>query len=272
MEGNSVSDDSESASLIIAVFTVVDTFAGSWDSKLWKDGCCVPISDSRVSDLTNADSVSDDSESRSLIGVVFDFAVVDASLVSETSDLMEAESVSDGSESWLLSVVFTVVESLAGLMVTEMGKNISGTPGLFSVSSDLMGGECVSDESESVSLSVVVFFLVDSLAILGETEFEETESGISFAGMGVLELGTDGSTVPVLVSSVFDLIGGDTFSADSESGSNIVVFFVTVDVDALSINEFLTPVFCVDGENEPFISSSSPPLILLDHSNRNINI
>lgn len=101
-----------------------------------------------------------------------------------------------------------------------------------------MDGDCVSDESESVSLSVVVFFLVDS----------------------------------VLVSSVFDLIGGDTFSADSESGSNIVVFFVTVDVDALSINEFLTPVFCVDGENEPFISSSSPPLILLDHSNRNINI
>lgn len=118
-----------------------------------------------------------------------------------------------------------------------------------------MDGDCVSDESGSVSLSVVVFFLVDS-----------------FAGMGVLELGTDGSTVPVLVSSVFDLIGGDTFSADSESGSNIVVFFVTVDVDALSINEFLTPVFCVDGENEPFISSSSPPLILLDHSNRNINI
>lgn len=103
-----------------------------------------------------------------------------------------------------------------------------------------MDGDCVSDESESVSLSVVVFFLVDS----------------------------------VLVSSVFDLIGGDTFSADSESGSNIVVFFVTVDVDALSINEFLTPVFCVDGENEPFISSSSPPvpLILIDHSNRNINI
>lgn len=113
MKGDSVSDDS---------------FAGSWDSKLWKDGCFVP-------------------ESRSLIGVVFDFAVVDASLVSETSDLMEAESVSDGSESWLLSVVFTVVESLAGLMVTEMGKNISGTPGLISVSSDLMGGEFVSDES-----------------------------------------------------------------------------------------------------------------------------
>lgn len=85
-------------------------------------------------------------------------------------------------------------------------------------------------------------------------------------------MATDGSSVPVLVSSAFDSVFDDSVSDDSESGSNIVDVFVIVDDDALSINEFLSPFFCVDGDNVPSISSSSPPLILVDHSNRNINI
>lgn len=46
MGGESVSDDSESASLIVVVFDFakVDAFAGSGDSKLWTDGACVSIS------------------------------------------------------------------------------------------------------------------------------------------------------------------------------------------------------------------------------------
>lgn len=128
--GESVSDDSS---------------ASSWDSKLWKDGCCVPNSVSGASDLIEVESVSDGSNS-----------------VSAASDFIEVEYVSGGSESrslagvvfaffdaesGSLSFVFTVVESLAGLMVTELGRNISEAPSLVSVSSDLMGGEFVSDES-----------------------------------------------------------------------------------------------------------------------------
>lgn len=244
--------------------------------------------------MIEAEFLSGDSESRSLIGVVFVFAVVDAILVSGASDLIEAESVSvdsfvdlgasdliggdcvsGESESGSLCVVFTVVESLADFGVTELGKDGSGVPGLVSGASDLMGGEfvsddsfvvlgasglmggdCVSDESESGSLSVVVFAVVESLA-----------------GLEVTESGENGSGVSVLVSSAFDLMGGDSVSDDSESGSNIVAVFVIGDVDALStIYEFLTSFFCADGDTVTFISSSSPPFILVDHSNRNTNI
>lgn len=127
------------------VFVSDDSSASSWDSKLWIDGCCVPNTVSGAFDLIEVESVSGGSESRPLIGVAFAF--VDAIFFSRISDVMDAESVSGDSEAGSLSFVFTVVESLAGLMVTELGKNISGTPGLISVSSDLMGGEFVSDES-----------------------------------------------------------------------------------------------------------------------------
>lgn len=61
--GESVSEDSESASLIVVVlvFAVVDAFASSGDSKVWIDGDCVSISVSGASDLIETESVSDDS-------------------------------------------------------------------------------------------------------------------------------------------------------------------------------------------------------------------
>lgn len=212
-----------------------------------------------------------DAESMSLIVVVFGFVVADANLVSEASDLMKAESVSDDSfvalgdsdlmggdcvfgdsESGSLCVVLTVVKSLADFGVTELGKDGSGVPFKVFGASCLMEGNCVSDASESGSLRVVVF---------------------AFAGLVVTELGTDASDVSVLVSSAFDLMGGDSVFDNSESESSMVAIFIIGDVDASSnVDEFVNPFFCVDRDNVPFITSSPEPLILVDHSNININI
>lgn len=182
-----------------------------------------------------------DAESMSLIVVVFGFVVADANLVSEASDLMKAESVSDDS-------------------FVALGD------------SDLMGGDCVFGDSESGSLCVVLT-VVKSLADFGVTELGKDGSGVPFAGLVVTELGTDASAVSVLVSSAFDLMGGDSVFDNSESESSMVAIFIIGDVDASSnVDEFVNPFFCVDRDNVPFITSSSEPLILVDHSNININI